>query len=324
MRLEKLARIAMLLAACIAGSAAGQSFPAKPVKIVVPFAPGGNLDVTARLVAQSMAKQLGQPFVVENRPGAGGAIGSEAVAKSPPDGYTLVAGTTATTIVSPLLVPNPPYELDSFTAVGLMAVTPLLLEVPAASPYKDFRSYLAHVKANPGKVTIGHSGNGTTNHVAILLLQDALKVQWNIVPYKGSGPALIDLVGGQIDSMMDQTSSSLPQIQGGKLRALAVGTKARLADLPQVPTLIEEGVKDFEAVTPSGLLAPAGTPSDVVKVLNTALNKALADPAIARRLKELGSEVQAVDAAQFTAFLRSEQAKLKALVKAGLLKGEQP
>jgi tripartite-type tricarboxylate transporter receptor subunit TctC len=324
MRLEKLARIALLMAACAAGSVAAQSFPARPVKIVVPFAPGGNLDVTARLVAESMAKQLGQPFVVENRPGAGGALGSEAVAKSPPDGYTLVAGTTATTIVSPLLVPNAPYQLDSFTPVGLMAVTPLLLEVPAASPYKDFRSYLAHVKANPGKVTIGHSGNGTTNHVAILLLQDALKVQWNIVPYKGSGPALIDLIGGQIDSMMDQTSSSLPQIQGGKLRALAVGTKARLPDLPQVPTLIEEGVKDFEAVTPSGLLAPAGTPSEVVRVLNTALNKALADPAIARRLMELGSEVQAVDAAQFTAFLRSEEAKLKALVKAGLLKGEQP
>ena len=316
------ATLVMLLAACVFGTASAQTFPSKPVKIVVPFAPGGNLDVTARLVGESMAKQLGQPFVVENRAGAGGALGSEVVAKSPPDGYTLVAGTTATTIVSPLLVPNPPYRLESFTPVGLMAVTPLLLEVPAASPYKDFKAYLAHVTSNPGKVTIGHSGNGTTNHVAILLLQEALKVHWNIVPYKGSGPALIDLVGGQIDSMMDQTSSSLPQIQGGKLRALAVGTRARLGDLPHVPTLIEEGVKDFEAVTPSGLLAPAGTPADVVKILNTALNKALADPAIAKRLKELGSEVQPMDAAQFASFLRAEEAKLQGLVKAGLLKGE--
>jgi tripartite-type tricarboxylate transporter receptor subunit TctC len=321
MRTNRTIRAALFALACLAVPAFAQTFPAKPVKIVVPFAPGGNLDVTARLVAESMAKQLGQPFVVENRPGAGGALGSEVVAKSPPDGYTLVAGTTATTIVSPLMVPNPPYGLESFAPVGMMAVTPLILEVPAGSPHQDFKSYLAYVKANPGKVTIGHSGNGTTNHVAILLLQDALKVQWNIVPYKGSGPALIDLVGGQIDSMMDQTSSSLPQIQGGKLRALAVGTKTRIAELPQVPTLQEEGVRDFEAATPSALLAPAGTPADIVKTLNAALNKALADPAIHKRLVELGSEPRPVDPAQFAAYLRTEDAKLKALVKAGLLKG---
>lgn len=299
-----------------------QAYPSKPVRIVVPFAPGGNLDVTARLVAESMAKQLGQPFVVENRAGAGGALGSEAVAKSAPDGYTLVAGTTATTIVSPLLIANAPYGLQSFAPVGMMAVTPLLLEVPAASPHADFRSYLAYAKANPGKVTIGHSGNGTTNHIAILQLQDALKVQFNIVPYKGSGPALVDLMGGQIDSMIDQTSSSLPLIQGGKLRALAVGTRARIADLPNVPTLAEQGVQDFEAVTPSGLLAPARTPPEVVKTLNAALNKALADPAIAKRLAELGSEARPMDADQFAAFMRDEERKLKALVASGVLKGE--
>ena len=278
----------LLLVACAAGAAFAQSFPSKPVKIVVPFAPGGNLDVTARLVGESMSKQLGQPFVVENRAGAGGAIGSEAVAKAPPDGYTLVAGTTATTIVSPLMVPNPPYGLESFTPVGMMAVTPLILEVPAASAYKDFKAYLAYSKANPGKVTIGHSGNGTTNHIAILQLQDALKVDWIAVPYKGSGPALIDLVGGQIDSMIDQTSSSLPQIQGGKLRALAVGTRSRVADLPNVPTLQEEGVANFEAVTPSGLFVPAGTPPDVIRILAAALNKALEDPGVRRKLAASG------------------------------------
>lgn len=299
-----------------------QGYPARPVKIVVPFAPGGNLDVTARLVAESMAKTLGQPFVVENRAGAGGALGSEAVAKSAPDGYTLVAGTTATTIVSPLLIPNAPYNLQSFTPVGLMAVTPLVLEVPAASPLRDFKSYLAHVRANPGKVTIGHSGNGTTNHIAILQLQDALKVQFNIVPYKGSGPALVDLMGGQIDSMVDQTSSSLPQIQGGKLRAIAVLTRARVAELAAVPTMREEGLADFEAVTPSGLLAPAKTPPEVVQALSAALAKALADPAVKKRLVELGSEVRPMSAAEFDRFLRDEETKLKALVKSGVLKGE--
>ena len=311
------------LALCLASAAAlGDAWPAKPVKIVVPFAPGGNLDVTARLLAESMAKQLGQPFVVENRAGAGGALGSEVVAKALPDGYTLVAGTSATTIVSPLLIPNAPYSLASFAPVGMMAITPLLLEVPATSPHADFKAFLAYARANPGRITIGHSGNGTTNHIAILQLREALKVDWVVVPYKGSGPALIDLVGGQIDSMVDQTSSSLPQIQGGKLRALAVGTRTRIADLPGVPTLQELGLKDFEAVTPSGLLAPASTPAEIVKTLNAALNKALADPAIAKRLAELGSEVRPMSAAEFGKFLREEEGKLKALVKAGVLKAD--
>jgi tripartite-type tricarboxylate transporter receptor subunit TctC len=320
-RLEDLS-IAVLAASLASAVALANGYPDKPVKIIVPFAPGGNLDVTARLVAESMAKQLGQPFIVENRPGAGGALGSEAVAKSAPDGYTLVAGTTATTIVSPLLVPNPPYRLESFSPVGLMAVTALVLEVPASSPHADFKSFLAGVKSKPGKLTIGHSGNGTTNHIAIVLLQDALKLDFVIVPYKGSGPALIDLVGGHIDSMVDQTSSSLPQIRADKAKPLAVLSRSRMADLPDVPTLAELGVKDFEVVTPSGLLAPARTPPQVVKTLNTALNRALADPTIHKKLGELGSEVRPMTPEQFDRFLRGEEVKLKALVKAGVLKGD--
>jgi tripartite-type tricarboxylate transporter receptor subunit TctC len=319
-RLEALKRLAALVLSCAAGAAAAQAYPNKPVKVIVPFAPGGNLDVTARLIGEHMARTLGQPFVVENRAGAGGAIGSEVVAKSPPDGYTLVIGTSGTMVVSPLLIANPPYQLSSFSAIGMAAVTPLVFEVPAASPYKDFRSYLAHVKANPGKVTIGHSGNGTTNHIAILQLHDALKVDWVVVPYKGSGPALIDLVGGQIDSMIDQTSSSLPQIQAGKLRALAVGTRSRIADLPNVPTLQEEGVANFEAVTPSGLFAPAGTPPEVVRTLSSALNKALEDPAVRKRLAELGSEVRIMSPSEFDRFMKDEEAKLKKLAAAGVLK----
>ncbi|MBC8021568.1 MAG: tripartite tricarboxylate transporter substrate binding protein [Burkholderiales bacterium] len=319
-RLEKVKLLAAAALALAASSALAQAYPAKPVKIIVPFAPGGNLDVTARLLGEHMSKTLGQPVVVENRAGAGGALGSESVAKSAPDGYTLVAGTTGTMVVSPLLIPNPPYQLSSFTAIGMMAVTPLVLEVPAASPHNDLRSYLAHVRANPGKVTIGHSGNGTTNHIAILQLQEKLKVDWVVVPYKGSGPALIDLVGGQIESMVDQTSSSLPQIRGGKLKALAVGTRTRVADLPNVPTLEEQGVADFEAVTPSGLFAPAGTPADVVRTLNGALGKALADPAIAKRLAELGSEIRTTSAAEFDRFMRDEEVKLKKLAATGVLK----
>jgi tripartite-type tricarboxylate transporter receptor subunit TctC len=321
--MKKSAR-SIVAVACIAASAVAwaDGYPSHAVKIVVPFAPGGNLDVTARLIGKSMEAQLHQPFVVENRAGAGGALGSDAVAKAPHDGYTLVAGTNATTIVSPLLIASPPYELASFAPVGMMAVTPLILEVPSGSRYPDFAAFLADVRANPGKVSIGHSGNGTTNHIAILLLQDALKVQFNIVPYKGSGPALVDLMGGQIDSMIDQTSSSLPQIQGGKLRALAVATRTRIADLPSVPTLAEQGVKDFEAVTPSGLLAPAKTPPEVLQALNAALNHALAEPAIAKRLAELGSQVRPMSVDEFGDFMKDEERKLKALVKSGLLRGD--
>lgn len=320
--MEWLARSFGALALSLACAALAQSFPSKPVKIIVPFAPGGNLDVTARIVGESMSKQLGQPFIVDNRPGAGGAIGSDLAAKAAPDGYTLVAGTTATTIVSPMLVPNSPYELKSFAPVGLMAVTPLILEVPVASPHKDFKSFLEFVRANPGKVTIGHSGNGTTNHVAILLLQDALAVHFNIIPYKGSGPMLVDLVGGQIDSAVDQTSSSLPQIQGGKLRALATATRQRLSDLPAVPTLDESGLKGFEAVTPSGLLAPAGTPPETLRILNTALDRALSDPAIRKKLADLGSELRPMSVEEYTRFMQEEEKRLKALAKTGVLKGE--
>lgn len=314
--------LALLALIPLCGIALAQPFPSKPVKIVVPFAPGGNLDVTTRIVAEAMARDLGQPFIVENRAGAGGVIGSEAVASSAPDGYTLLTGTTGTTVVSPLLVPNPPYTRASFAPIGMFAVTPLVVEVPAASPFADFKAFVAHVKANPGKVSIGHSGNGTTNHIAILQLQDAIGGKFNIIAYKGSGPALVDLLGGQIDSALDQTSSSLPQIKAGKFRALAVGTKARIADLPQVPTLQEQGLANFEAVTPSGLFAPAKTPPAIVKTLNAAVNKALADPSVKQKLADLGSVVTPTSAEQFDQFLRAEEVKLQALVKAGVLKGD--
>lgn len=308
--------------ALASGLACAQQYPTKTVRIVVPFAPGGNLDVTARLFAESLARDLGQPFIVENRAGAGGVLGSDVVATSPADGYTLLIGTTGTIVVSPLLVPNPPYQRENFAAIGMLAVTPLLVEVPAASPFKDFSSFVANAKANPGKVSIAHSGNGTTNHIAVLQLQDALKVSFNIIAYKGSGPALVDLMGGQIDSIVDQTSSSLALVKGGKLKALAVGTKTRIADLPDVATLSEQGLKDFEAVTPSGLFAPAKTPPAIVKTLNAAVNKALADPAVRKKLADLGSEVRVTTPEQFDQFLKDEEAKLKALVKAGVLKPE--
>jgi tripartite-type tricarboxylate transporter receptor subunit TctC len=320
----KMKRVLQLLAASAAAIAVSgahaQAFPTRPVKLVVAFAPGGNLDVSARLLGESMAKTLGQPFVVDNRPGAGGVIGGEFVARSAPDGYTLIVATTATAIVSPLMVPDPPFGASSFSPVGMIAVTPLLVEVPSASPHADFKSLIAAVRAEPGKVSVAHSGNGTSNHIALLQIQDALEVRFNVVPYKGSGPALIDAVGGQVDSIVDQTSSSLPQIRAGKLRPLAVGTRTRLPELPNVPTLQEQGMKDFEAVTASVLLAPAHTPPAVLRTLNAALNKALADPEVAKKLADLGAVVRPQSIEEFERFMKEEEAKLVALAKTGVLK----
>lgn len=306
--------VAALLAAasCIA---AAEQFPSRPVKIVVPFAPGGNLDITARLIGESMSKTLGQPFVVENRAGAGGAVGQDVVAKSTPDGYTLVAATTGTTIVSPLMIPTPPYSLADFAPIGIMAVTPLMLEVPAASPYKDFKSYLAAVKANPGKITIGHSGNGTTNHIAILELQDALKVQFNIVPYKGSGPALVDLVGGQIDSMMDQTSSSLPQVRAGKLRVIALAAPRRLAALPDIPT-VAETYPQIDVYAWQTIAAPRATPPEIVGRLNTEINWLLKTPDMRDALQRVGVEADPLELPALNQLIQRDAKRFGELVRA--------
>ena len=320
--MKKIRSFAALAATLVAMGAGAQGYPTKPVRVVVGFAPGGNLDLTARVFAEAMGKELGQPFVVENKAGAGGVVGQEAVARAAPDGYTLVVATSGTTVMSPLLVGGkPPYQLADFACIGLMAVTPLILEVPASGKYRDVASFVADVRANPGQVTIGHSGNGTTNHIAILLLQDAMKLDFNVVPYKGSGPMLVDLVGGQIQSAIDQTSSSLAQVQAGKLRALAVATRKRIPDLPDVPTLDESGAPGFEAVTPSGLLAPAGTPPQIVKVLNAAVNHALADPAIQKKLRSLASEIQPMSPEEYTAYMQKEESRLKALNARGVFKG---
>lgn len=304
------------------GSSFAQSFPARPVRIVVPFAAGGNLDVTVRIVAERLSRALGQNVVIENRPGAGGVIGAELVARAEPNGYTLVAGTTGTLIVSPLLVARPPFSLDDFAPIGMMAVTPLVVEVPAGSRFKDFKSFLAEAAAQPGKINMGHSGLGTTNHIAVLLLQEAARVQFTLVAYKGQAPVLTDLMGGQIDATVDQLPSSLQHIVAGKLRPLAVTSSARVRDLPEIPTAQELGLKDFEAVTPSGLAAPAKTPPAVVATLSDALIEAVKDPAVAKRLAALGSDATPLSSEAFGKMLREEAVKLQALVKAGVLKAQ--
>ena len=316
--------IAALLAALPAARALAQAgYPDKPIRLVVPFAPGGNADLTGRLFAEALTKRLGQQVIVENRGGAGGAIGAEAVAKSAPDGYSLVLGSTGTFLVSPRMTGGkPPYTLASFAPVALLSTSPMDIVINASNPIKDWAGMLAYLRANPGKLTVGHPGNGSTNHLALLQMQKALDVRFNIIPYKSNGLALNDLLAGQIDAVIDQVPASIGHIRGGRLRAIVVTTARRASQLPDVPTLQETGVKDFASTTPIVLMAPAGTPPEIVKKLNDAVANALSDPAVKEKLNGLGAETEALTPPRLTAFLQKEDALIEELQKTGLLKPE--
>ncbi len=315
--------VAALLVVPAASRAFAQAYPGKPIRLIVPFAPGGNADLTGRLFGEALSKRFGQQVVVENRGGAGGAIGAEAVSQSAPDGYTLVLGSTGTFLVSPRMTGGkPPYTLASFAPVALLSTSPMDIVVNASGPFKDWAAMLAELRAKPGKVTIGHPGNGSTNHLAVLRLQKALGVSFNVIPYKSNGPALNDLLAGQIDSVMDQIPASIGHVRNGRLRAIAVTTETRASQLPDTPTLAELGAKDFAADTPLFLMAPAGTPPAIVKKLNDTVADALADPAVKDRLAGLGSETRSVSPEALAKVLAGEDQAIQGFERVGLLKSE--
>ena len=296
-----------------------QQFPQKTITLVVPFAPGGNLDVVARTLAPALGQILGQSVIVDNRAGAGGAIGVSYVARAQPDGYTLLVSTPNAIVVLPLMTKTT-FALDNFTPIGLAATTPQVMVVKGNGPYADIAAVLAAARAKPGQIAAGHSGTGTTNHLAMLQFEQAGKLTLNAVPYKGSAPALVDLIGGQIDLVVDQLSSSTAHIQSGSLKAVAVMSHDRDPTLPGVPTLRESGLSNFEAVTATGLLAPAGTPQEVVVTLNAALRTALADNSVRQRLASVGSPGRASTPAEWLATLKKEESGAQVLAKAGKLK----
>lgn len=308
-------RILAALLALVATQAFSQTYPNKPVRVIVPFATGSASDLLGRTVADRLTVALGQPFLVENRPGAGGTIGTEVVAKAPPDGYTLLV-TTAATPITATAVRGLKYDTAAFSSITVLTHSPLGFAANPQFPPKTVRQFIDYAKANPGKVNFGSLGVATSHHVTGEKLKLDAGIDMVHVPYKGSGAAHADLMGGQIQVMFDNIVSLLPHFKSGKLTALAVSSAKRHPLLPDVPSLSEAGVKDFEAVAWFGYVAPPGTPKDIVAKLNAEIVKALSIPEIRQRLVEGGSEVIANSPEAADRFLQSEIARWGAVVKA--------
>ncbi|MES2941069.1 MAG: tripartite tricarboxylate transporter substrate binding protein [Pseudomonadota bacterium] len=306
------------------GVQAQGAWPAKPVRIVVPFAPGGTTDILARALAPELTKAFGQSFVVENRAGAGGNIGADVVAKSAPDGYTLVMGTVGTHAINKSLYSKMPYDVQKdFVPISLVAGVPNVMvvntEKAAARGIHSVADFVKHAKANPGKLNMASSGNGTSIHLAGELFKSMAGVYMTHFPFTGSGPALFSLIAGDMDVMFDNLPSSMPHIKSGKLKALAVTSSQRSAALPDVPTVEEAGgptLKGFEASSWFGLLAPAGTPPDIVNRIQQETAKALATPAMKERLLAQGAIPSGNTPAQFAQLIDREIRKWAPVVKA--------
>jgi len=303
--------------------ARGQAWPVKPVRIVVPFAAAGTTDIIARALAPEMQHAFGQPFVVDNKPGAGGNSGAAEVAKSAPDGYTLLMGTVGTHAINPALYPKMPYDhVKDFAPITLCAGVPNVLVVNRAAAQKyqinTVQDLIRAAKANPGKLNFASSGNGTSIHLSAELFKSMTGTYMVHLPYRGSGPALIDLLGGSADLMFDNLPSSLPHIKAGKLKALAVTSAVRSAVLPDLPTIAEAGgpaLKGFEASSWFGLLAPAGTPADVINRVQQEVAKSLATPAVKERLVSQGAIPSGISPAEFARFIDAETKKWAQVVK---------
>jgi tripartite-type tricarboxylate transporter receptor subunit TctC len=298
------------------------AWPSKPVRIVVPFAAGGTTDILARALAPELSRVFGQPFIIENKPGAGGNVGADNVAKSAPDGYSLLMGTVGTHAINPALYPKMPYDhVKDFVPVTLVAGVPnvLVMNPAKAEAYgiKSVPDLIRYAKANPGKLNMASSGNGTSIHLSGELFKTMTGTFMVHFPYRGSGPALLDLIGGNMDLMFDNLPSAMPQIKAGKLKALALTSAERSAAVPELPTIAEAGpVKGFEASSWFGLLAPAGTPADIVARVQQETAKALGAPALKERLLSQGAIPSGMSPADFTKLIAAETKKWAAVVKA--------
>ena len=311
----------LLLSAVVVTNAVAQNFPTRSIRLVVPFPPGGNIDITARAIAPGLSELLGQSIVVDNRGGAGGIIGIEIVTKSAPDGHTLALASSGTVTVAPSLYAKMPYDpVKDLSPIALLSYVPIVLVVNPALPAKSLKDFIVLAKSRPGKMTMASGGNGTTNQLAGELFQLETGTKFVHIPYKGAAPAVVDVMGGQVDMLFDQLSASANYIRSGKLRALVVAGEKRNAVIPEVPTLTEIGLKNCDAGTFTALMGPAGLPRDVVGKLNTAVNKTLAMPATRERFTSVGAQVLGGTPARLDANLKQELAMWTRVAKAANIK----
>ncbi|NRF70550.1 tripartite tricarboxylate transporter substrate binding protein [Aquincola sp. S2] len=305
-----------ITAATLTTGAFAQAFPSKPIRLIVPFPPGGGTDIIARETSQKVATATGWTFVIENKPGAGGNLGVDAVAKSAADGYTIVLGQTSNLAINPTLYAKMPYDSQKdLTPIVLVANAPLVMVTSATSPYKTLADAVNAAKAKPGAVNFASPGNGTVAHLTSELFQKAAGVKTQHVPYKGAAQALTDVISGTVELYMSSVPTLLGQIKQGKLRALAVTSARRVDDLPNVPTINESGYKGFDAVTWFGLLAPAGTPKDVIARINAEFNKALQQPELRKKLGDEGADPAGGTPEQFAALIKDEIPRWGKVVK---------
>jgi tripartite-type tricarboxylate transporter receptor subunit TctC len=317
-----LAWLACVLAIVTPPVAWSQEFPDKPVRIVVGYAAGGPLDSVSRALSPRLAEYLKQPVVVENRPGASGVIAGELVARSAPDGYTLILQGITHTLL-PALKPDLPFDTArDFTAVGIVGYGPLLIVVPASLPVKTLREFIALTMTQPGKFAYGSAGNGTSLHVAVEMLKRTTHADILHIPYKGSAPAIADLMGGRLQMMMDVVPSALPHVKSGQLKALAVTGKKRLPDLPDVPTMTESGYPEADFVTWWGIFGPAKMPPAVVLKLNAAINFAVGSADVKQRMAGLGGDSASGTPAQFDRIVNDDLARFAAIVQEAGIKSD--
>jgi tripartite-type tricarboxylate transporter receptor subunit TctC len=305
------------------GFASAQGYPSKPIRLVSPYAPGGGTDILARLFGQKMSETLGQQIIIDNRGGAGGTIGTDIAAKSPPDGYTILIGTSSTHTIAPSLYTKLPYDpVRDFAPVTLLASATILLAVHPSVPAKNVKELIAIAKRQPNALSFASSGNGGISHLVGEQFKSMSGIEMLHVPYRGAGPALNDLLPGRVDVMFNNIGAVLPLIESGRLRALAVTTAKRSATAPEVPTMAEAGVKDFVFTQWLALLAPAGTPAAIVTKLNSSLNAALGSNEVRQKFQEQGFEPFITSSEEAGKFLASEVKRYAVLIKSKGIKAE--
>ena len=303
--------------------ALAQAYPAKPIRFVVPYPAGGPLDTVARLLGYKVSESVHQPVIVDNKPGAGGNIGADAVAKSPPDGYTILMGAVATHAINPTLYASIPYDpIRDFIPVTQVASTPNVLVLNPSIPASTVREFIAYAKAHPGELNFGSGSTGSAGHLAGELFKSMAAIEMTHIPYKGAAPAMQDLIGGRIQLMFDNLASSLGQVRAGKVKAIAVTTARRTALAPELPTIAESGLPGFDISTWFGIFVPAGTPRDVVEKLHGEFTRALADRDVREKMLTLGAEPVGSRPEEFAAYIRAEADKYARVIRASGAKAD--